>query len=233
MKDLEEFLVSNLFIKYFIGNDFSEFIDYYINNNKPYEIEAVLSNRVSIPTPQNIKYQISNNGNVLFFSQEKNIVALLFGVLSSQFTEKFSVFVSSADTIAHAIKKFRTEEKIFVYGESSTAFVKLRNLGVLKEIMEDTNIAQVEGILTAVNKSIEVNLRTIETLSMVAKDRKNPLFRQILIRKTSDDSQINSVVLEAMTNLELSTTIQKKCLTLLKCEVDKITNPQSKTNHNL
>lgn len=218
---LEQFLMSSLFDYYFFDLDISAFIEYYLNQKKPYEITLVSDYQVDSHKKinKNIEYQIIDKSNTVFITEQKHlsIVILLFICKKNN---RLSVFCSSS-YIDKLLPDANAAKDLYITGnEYNFIHEKIRNFSILLgnlETMKALDINQIQDVLININKSIDMNLKTIEVLSSTS-NNKSPFLNSITKKKTTSN-QLDATISNAASNIESLIKIQKKFLDSLESQI--------------
>jgi hypothetical protein len=216
------FLLSSLFDKYFLVNNVTDYINYYIENNKCYNLKKDYVDKINNMHQQNFKYFLTNNNKdffltelsqIKFFILSKILIRKKFSVLIGNFNKKFENVIQHVNAIETSLTNLECRN-------TSNEIKNLKTLYKSMKIMESLNIKQIENILQSTSKSIEINLNTIKTLSDTLKDKKHPIF-QIKNNKVIYP-EVDEIISNSLVNID----------NLVKIQLRFIKNLEYQTNQN-
>jgi len=221
-KMLERFIMSSMFEGYFFELNINEFIDYYITNKKIFAINSVLDSKVNIGNSltKNLEFSYSKKENLIFTTNINHIKILI--ILSLLKEKKYSSLIYSNRNIESIITTYKNIKDLYLTDdEYSKIYCKVRNFITMKEnikMIKSLSITQIQDVLMHINKSIDMNLRTIEVLSNTS-NNKSP-FMYSITKKKSTTSQLDVTASNAAKNIDSLIKIQRKFLETLEAQID-------------
>lgn len=220
LDNLKKFIISRLFSYYFFEIDINKLILFYLENGKSYDLDEDKFDAVKPqPIERNIEYQSIDKGSLIATSKKSHVIPLIFMLILKEKSFFSILYIKSNDD--DIFTGFNQEDLYVTKNESLHIYSNIRNLITVEEninIIKSLNLIEAQDFLINVNKSIEMNLKTIEVLSNTSSNKNSLL--DTLTKKKITSSKVEKTISNAADNIESLMKIQKKFLESMESQIN-------------